>query len=232
MKKNFLLILLLCCAASLSAQKWEPLFNGKDLQGWQKLNGDAEYKVVNGTIVGISKMNTANTFLATTKNYGDFILEFEYKIEDGLNSGVQIRSESKKEYKNGRVHGYQYEFDTAERAWSGGIYDEARRLWIYPLTLNPSAKSAFRHNAWNKGRIEAIGNSIRTWLNGVPCSNICDDATPVGFIALQVHGIKNAADEGKTVVWKKIRICTTKLERHRTPDSKAAPEANLMPKSK
>ena len=80
-------------------------------------------------------MGTPNTFLATTKNYGDFILEFDFKIDDGLNSGVQLRSESKKDYQNGRVHGYQFEIDPSKRAWSGGIYDEARRNWLYPLTL-------------------------------------------------------------------------------------------------
>ena len=78
MKKNFLFTLLLFCAASLSAQTWEPLFNGKNLKGWKKLNGKAEYKIVDGAIVGISKMGTPNTFLATTKNYGDFILEFDF----------------------------------------------------------------------------------------------------------------------------------------------------------
>ena len=98
MKKNVVLTLLLFCAASLSAQNWEPLFNGKNLKGWKKLNGKAEYKIVDDAIVGVSKMGTPNTFLATTKNYGDFILEFDFKIDDGLNSGVQIRSESKKEY--------------------------------------------------------------------------------------------------------------------------------------
>lgn len=96
MKKNIVLTLLLFCAASLSAQNWEPLFNGKNLKGWKKLNGKAEYKIVDDAIVGVSKMGTPNTFLATTKNYGDFILEFDFKVDDGLNSGVQIRSESKK----------------------------------------------------------------------------------------------------------------------------------------
>ena len=109
--KNIVLTLLLFCAASLGAQNWEPLFNGKNLKGWKKLNGKAEYKIVDGAIVGVSKMGTPNTFLATTKNYGDFILEFDFKIDDGLNSGVQLRSESKKDYKKGRVHGYQFEID-------------------------------------------------------------------------------------------------------------------------
>ena len=228
MKKNIVLTLLLFCAASLSAQNWEPLFNGKNLKGWKKLNGKAEYKIVDDAIVGVSKMGTPNTFLATTKNYGDFILEFDFKVDDGLNSGVQIRSESKKEYNKGRVHGYQFEIDPSKRAWSGGIYDEARRNWIYSLNWNPSARTAFKNNAWNKARIEAIGNSIRTWINGVPCANIWDDMTPVGFIALQVHAIGNAADEGKTVSWKNIRICTTDVERYQTPESQAAPERNLI----
>ena len=227
MKKNYLLLLLVFCASVVSAQDWEPLFNGKNLSGWKKLNGKAEYKVVDGAIVGISKMGTPNTFLATKKTYGDFILEFDFKVDDGLNSGVQLRSESRKDYQKGRVHGYQFEIDPSKRAWSGGIYDEARRNWLYPLTQNPVAKGAFKNNEWNKARIEAIGNSIATWINGVPCANIWDDMTPAGFIALQVHAIGNAADEGKTVSWKNIRICTTDVERYQT--DRKAPEINVIP---
>ncbi len=227
MKKNYLLTLFLVCASVVSAQNWEPLFNGKNLNGWKKLNGKAEYKVVDGAIVGVSKMGTPNTFLATKKTYGDFILEFDFKVEDGLNSGVQLRSESKKEYQNGRVHGYQFEIDPSDRAWSGGIYDEARRNWLYPLTLNPAAKSAFKHNAWNKARIEAVGNTIATWINGVPCANLWDDMTPEGFIALQVHAIGSADQEGKTVCWKDIRICTTDVERYLT--ARKAPQVNVIP---
>lgn len=228
MKKNIVLTLLLVCAASMSAQNWEPLFNGKNLNGWKKLNGKAEYKIVDDAIVGISKMGTPNTFLATTKEYGDFILEFDFKVDDELNSGVQFRSLSKKDYQKGRVHGYQFEIDPAKRAWSGGIYDEARRNWLYPMTLNPSAQTAFKNNAWNKARIEAIGNSICTWINGVPCANLWDDMTPSGFIALQVHAIGNAKAEGKTVSWKNIRICTTDVEKYQTAEAKQAPEMNVI----
>lgn len=216
----------LCCAAALSAQEWQPLFNGKNLNGWKKVNGKAEYRVQDGAIVGVSKMNTPNSFLATKKSYGDFILEFEFKIDDGLNSGVQLRSESKKEYEKGRVHGYQFEIDPSDRAWTGGIYDEARRGWLYPLTQNPAAKSAFRKGEWNKARIEAIGNTIATWVNGVPCANVWDDCTPSGFIALQVHAISDASQEGKTVCWKDIRICTTDVERYLT--ARKAPEVNAI----
>lgn len=229
MRKNILLNLLLISAVSLSAQSWEPLFNGKNFKGWEKLNGKAEYKIVDGAIVGTSKLGTPNTFLATTKNYGDFILEFDFKIDDGLNSGVQFRSESKNDYDKGRVHGYQFEIDPSKRAWSGGVYDEARRGWLYPMTLNTPAQIAFRNNTWNKARIEAIGNSIRTWINGIPCANIWDDMTPSGFIALQVHAIGKAEEEGKTVSWKDIRICTTDLEQHQTSEMETAPERNIIP---
>ncbi|GAB6122855.1 3-keto-disaccharide hydrolase [Dysgonomonas termitidis] len=229
MNKNILLAILLLFTAAISAQeKWEPLFNGKNLKGWKKLNGKAEYKVVDGTIVGISKMNTPNTFLATEKNYGDFILEFDFKVDDGLNSGVQFRSLSLKDYQNGRVHGYQFEIDPAARAWTGGIYDEARRNWLYPMTVNPSARTAFKNGQWNKARIEAIGSSIRTWVNGIACANIWDDMTLEGFIALQVHAIGDKAQEGKTVSWKDIRICTTDVEKYKTSDANDAPQVNCI----
>ena len=227
MKKRCLFLLGIFCASMMSAQTWEPLFNGKNLNGWKKLNGKAEYKVVDGTIVGTSKMGTPNTFLATKKTYGDFILEFDFKVDEGLNSGVQLRSESTKNYKNGRVHGYQFEIDPSPRSWTGGIYDEARRGWLYPLTQNPSAMNAFRSGEWNKARIEAAGNTIATWVNGVPCANLWDNMTATGFIALQVHAINNASDEGKTISWKNIRICTKDVEHYCT--AKKAPEVNAVP---
>ena len=228
MKKNLLLALLMGCAASVMAQTWEPLFNGKNLNGWKRLNGKAEYKVEDNAIVGYTRANTPNTFLATKKNYGDFILELEFKVDETMNSGIQFRSESKKDYQNGRVHGYQFEIDPSERAWSGGIYDEARRLWIYPLTRNPQARTAFRHGEWNKVRIECLGHSIRTWLNGVPCARIWDDATPSGFSALQVHAVGSEKEAGKTVAWRDIRICTEDVARYVTPDAQSAPEVNLI----
>ena len=227
--KLFSLILLLVVATSAVAQQqWDALFNGKNLRGWKKVAGEAPYVVKDGTIIGTSVLHPANTFLATAKNYGDFILELEYKIDQGLNSGVQFRSNSLKEYKEGRVHGYQFEFDTAPRAWSGGIYDEARRGWLYPLDKNPAAKTAFREGEWNKIRIEAVGTRIRTWLNGVACSDLLDATTPEGFIALQVHSINDAAHVGKTIAWKNIRICTVNPGDYLLPEDTSVPQANAI----
>ena len=231
-KLNFILFAMTVAAvACYSQEKWESIFNEKNLKGFKKLNGTAEYVVKDGAIIGTSKLNTPNTFLATEKMYGDFILELEYKVDEGLNSGIQFRSHSLKEYNDGRVHGYQYEIDPSRRAWSGGIYDEARRGWLYPLTINPSAKTAYKTGEWNKVSIEAIGMSIRTWLNGIPCANLLDNMTASGFIALQVHAISKPEDEGKTVRWKNIRICTQELQNVKTPYKNEIFQANCIDNS-
>ena len=228
MKKLAIVALAAVLAMPLCAQNWKPLFNGKNLSGWERKNGKAEYKVEDGAVVGYSKFGEPNTFLCTKKTYGDFILEFEFRITNGLNSGVQLRSESKKDYHKGRVHGYQFEIDPSPRAWCGGLYDEARRGWLYPLTKNPAAKTAFRNNQWNKARIEARGNNIRTWVNGVECANIWDNKTPEGFIALQVHAIGNKKDNGKTIAWRDIRICTEDIDKYLTPEDKNVPQVNCI----
>jgi hypothetical protein len=204
-----------CClfiVSFSSFSQWQSLFNGKDLKGWKLLNGKAKYEVVNETITGTTVFGEPNTFLATEKDFSDFILEFEFLLENDMNSGVQFRSESKPEYMNGRVHGYQFEIDPLPRAWSGGIYDEARRDWLYPMDFNPAVKKQLQLKTWNKCRIECIGNSIRTFLNGKASANLVDDLTPKGFIALQVHAIQKKEDEGKQIRWRNIRIQTTNLK--------------------
>ena len=227
--KNLILIVLMAISVNASSQeKWENLFNGKNLKGWKVLNGKAEYTIQDGAIVGHSKLSTPNTFLCTEKMFGDFILEMEFKVDEGLNSGIQFRSNSFKEYNNGRVHGYQCEIDPSARAWSAGIYDEGRRGWLYSLDKNPAAKSAFKANDWNKVRIEAIGTSLRTWLNGVPCANVLDNLTATGFIALQVHQIEKPEQVGKTVQWKHIRICSENMEKYKTPYKKEIYQANCI----
>lgn len=216
MKKIVTAVAFILTAQNVLAQtagtKWQSLFNGRNLDGWQQLNGKARYKVENGEIIGTTVYGEPNSFLATDKEYGDYILEFEFKADSTINSGVQFRSNSRAAYKNGRVHGYQYEIDPSQRRWTGGIYDEARRDWLYPLDLNPAAKPAFKQNQWNKGRIECIGNSVRTWINGIPAAFLIDTVAVKGFIALQVHEIGNNDKEGKEVRWRSIRIQTENLK--------------------
>ncbi len=191
---------------------WMQLFNGKDLKGWQQLNGKAIYTVKDGEIVGTTVSGEPNSFLATKEIYSDFILELELMVDTSMNSGIQFRSLSKADYQNGRVHGYQVEVDPSARQWSGGIYDEARRGWLYPLMLNEKAKTAFKNNDWNTYRIECIGSTIRTFVNNIPTAHVIDDLTPSGFIALQVHEIPKDVKAGKQIRWKNIRIKTQNLQ--------------------
>jgi len=221
---NFGCMLLLAAniaVAQNTKEQWEPLFNGKDLKGFKQLNGKANYVVKNGEIIGTTVPNQPNSFLATEKEYGDFILELDFKVDERMNSGIQFRSEIKDANDKcnvtdkktpERVHGYQMEIDPSDRGWSGGIYDEARRGWLYSMENNPAAKNAFKHNDWNHYRIECIGNSIRTWVNGIACAHLIDDMTPKGFIALQVHAVNDPKNVGEEIRWRNIRIQTKKLK--------------------
>ncbi|GGZ16436.1 hypothetical protein GCM10007049_05970 [Echinicola pacifica] len=221
----FALILsgLVCFSCSQSTETaatqdgWTSLFDGESLEGWKPLGGEAEFKIEDGVIVGYSKINTPNTFLSTEKEYTDYILELDLKIEDiTSNSGVMTRGQYDAE-KN-RVFGYQIEADPKERAWSGGLYDEARRGWLYPLTLNPEARKAFKLGEFNHYRIEAIGNVIKTWVNDVPVAYVVDDMDSKGFIGLQVHSVgSNPEHAGRKTSFKDIKIQTEDLQSKEFP---------------
>ncbi|HEX9783144.1 MAG TPA: DUF1080 domain-containing protein [Opitutaceae bacterium] len=202
----------ICVSGAACAGPWQPLFNGRDLSGWKVINGSAPYTVLDDAIVGVTVAGSPNSFLAHEKTFGDFILEFEVMQEVGpTNTGVQFRSLSKPGEQAARVHGYQCDIDPSERAWTGGIYDEARRGWLYPLSLNPRARTLYRYGHWNVIRIEAIGNSLRTWVNGIPVAHVIDDMTREGLIALQVHSVRGADEAGRRIHWRNIRIQTTDL---------------------
>lgn len=184
------------------------LFDGQTLDGWRKLGGPATYEVEDGAIVGTYVETSENTFLATEAEYGDFVLDLDFKIDPDVNSGIQFRSHSTPDYKNGRVHGYQAEIDPADPRKMGGVYDEARRGWIHDVRdtdIGTTAAKAFKPDDWNHLRVEAIGDRIRTWLNDVPISDFRDDRDASGFIALQVHSVP-AKFAGRKVRWKNLKL--------------------------
>ena len=181
---------------------WVPLFNGRNLDGWQQINGTAKYRVGDDMIVGTTVEGSPNSFLCTEKLYGDFELTFDVKVDSRLNSGVQIRSNSYPAYRNRRVHGYQVEI--AINGTAGYIYDEARRGWLSRNRNDPKANAAFKDKAWNHYRVLCRGDSIRTWVNGVPVANVTDSMTHKGFIGLQVHGFRG--DSPAEVRWRKLFI--------------------------
>jgi hypothetical protein len=96
------------------------------------------------------------------------------------------------------------------------------------MNYNPEGENAFKKGEWNSARIEAIGNSVRTWVNGVECANLLDNTTTEGFIALQVHSINNEELAGKTVSWRNIRILTDNMEQYKTPVNSNVKQLNQI----
>ncbi|WP_298551441.1 DUF1080 domain-containing protein [uncultured Algibacter sp.] len=219
---------IISCNTKKEEIPWVELIKNDSLNGWTILGGKATYKVNDGVIIGTTKANTPNTFLTTNKMYGNFIFEIDFKVDSTMNSGIQIRSNSLPYYREGMVHGYQVEIDPSKRAWSGGIYDEKRRKWLNPLENNPEAQKAFKQNKWNNYRVEAIGDTIKTWINNVPASYLIDDKTATGFIGLQVHSIGNKMEKlGKQVMWKNAKILTENLSKY----SKESPIEPIITKN-
>ena len=225
-----LAFLLLAGAGAFAQDGWVNLFNGKDLSGWTQKTGLAKYTVEDGCLVGQAVAGgRTNSFLCTEKDYDNFVLELDFNCDSVLNSGVQVRSQwfdhpTKAEWKGktinipaGYVHGYQVEIDAdaaKKRWWTAGIYDERRRLWLYPGQLGGTAEEftaqggrIFKTNNWNHLRIEAVGPSIKTFLNGTACASIIDSMTPKGFIGLQVHQIGNdESHAGARIRFRNIRL--------------------------
>jgi len=216
MKRLLFAFVLLFAASLVHSQKngWTDLFDGKSLNGWKKVAGTADYKVEDGVIVGSTVPNSPNTFLISDKEYTDFVLELEVKIEDSSsNSGIQFRSQYDPAGNkgNGKVFGYQFELDPSSRKWTGGVYDEGRREWLYPMSLHQSAQELLKTGVFNKIRVECIGNEIRTWVNDKPSAYVVDAMDHKGIIALQVHAINKPEMAGKRIWWKNIHIRTTGL---------------------
>jgi hypothetical protein len=217
--------LLYSCNSKGPEEPWISLFNGENLDGWVQKGGKAIYEARDNMIIGTTVPNTENSFLCTKKIYGDFILELEVMDDTALNSGIQFRSN---EYQNGRVHGYQAEIDPTTGGYSGGIYDEARRAWLQYLEEGHPGRDAYKIGKWNKYRIEAIGNSLKTWVNGMMCANIIDAADDSGFIALQVHTVdvdSRPWTNGVQVKWRNIRIITENPDKYRIVSDDEIPDA-------
>ncbi|MBM3748184.1 MAG: DUF1080 domain-containing protein, partial [Acidobacteria bacterium] len=203
--------------------KWVKLFDGKTLQGWEVHSGTATYRVEKGAIVGTAVLGSPNTFLCSTKEYGDFILEFEVLVDNELNSGVQIRSQIapqemvfdledqgkkiQRKIPADRVYGYQVEIAALPSTNSGNVYDEARRArFLDDVSGKPEAQKAFKNGEWNKYRIECRGDSIKTWVNGVAVADFKDSMTTRGIIGLQVHSIPKDKFKPYEVRWRNLRL--------------------------
>lgn len=193
-------------AAAGADAPWTPLFDGKSLAGFIQRNGTATYRAEDGCLVGRSHEGSPNSFLCTQKGYSDFELKFEVLVDDELNSGVQIRSASKADFNNFRVHGPQVEI--AVNGSAGCVYGEALDGgWLSGPTEDPVKRGAFKRGQWNQYHVKAVGDHIQTWVNGVPIVDFEETRSGMkqGFLGFQVHGIRQG-DGPYEVRWRHISI--------------------------
>ena len=214
MKSLAFVLALTVTASSVSAADWANLFDGKTLDGWIQKNGTAKYKVVDGTIHGTTNEGSPNSFLCSEKEYGNFELEFEVKVHNSLNSGVQIRSKTKDakgDEKFGRVYGPQVEIEAGgdKGAEAGYVYGEATGLGWLTSEENLKPHKVMKDGEWNKFRVVAKGATISTWINGEQIEELTHEEIykthPKGFIGLQVHGVQKGAGP-YDVAWRNIRL--------------------------
>lgn len=191
-----------------AAGEWVELFDGKSLEGWTQRNGTATYAIDGDSILGTTTPGSPNSFLCTDKLYDDFELTFDVKVHNRLNSGVQIRSQTRGGYQ-GRVNGPQVEIEASGKrgAEAGYIYGEAAGGWMTPKAKLVPHKH-FKDGEWNSYRIIAKGANFKVWINGVQISDLTDEkklkSHPKGFIGLQVHGVGNSGPFD--VRWRKLRL--------------------------
>src|SRR5688572_3252655 len=190
---------ILCLLALLSVARADPppspgktvsLFDGKTLANWE---GDTKlWRVEDGALTGGSLTETVkhNDFLASTKDYGNFIVRFKIKLtgkEGFINSGFQIRSE--RVPSSSEMKGYQCDF--GDPTWWGAIYDESRRNKVLSPSDMKALEPVLRRNDWNDYVVRADGPRITTWINGVQATDYreADPKIPLrGKLGIQVHG--------------------------------------------
>ena len=186
------------------------LFDGKTLKGWTQRNGTATYRVEDECIVGTTAVGSPNSFLCSDRDYSDFELKFEVKVDAALNSGVQVRSQTRGG-PTGRVNGPQVEIEASGQkgAEAGYLYAEAAGGWMTPKGKRSPHKH-FKDGEWNAYRVLAIGPIIKVWINDEQISDLTHaemyKSHPRGFIALQVHGIGKKTGGPFTVSWRKIEL--------------------------
>ena len=196
---------------------YEVLFNGINTDGWKNPYSYGDVKVVNGEI---HLEANKKFFLVTEKKYGDFRLSADIRLPEGkANSGIMFRAH----VEPGKVYGYQAECDGSDRRWSGGLYDEGRRGWIWPSKkgrseeeflvheeksqahmAQPEIQNALKRNDWNTYTIICQGNQIRIMLNGVTVTNLKDDTDAVGHIGIQHHGEEGAVYRFRNIYLKEL----------------------------
>jgi len=201
---------------------WKYIFNGKDFTNWKLVGGTGAAEIQDSAFYCHMTANTTeHTFVCTTDKYDDLILELDVNTDPGYNTGILLRCVDKPvgcDTCKVSLYGYQVKVDpSTTRCWTGGIFDDfgASWHWLYDLSKDERARKAYHIGEWNHFRVEAIGNSMKVWVNGIPTANLINQKYSKGYIAIKIHSLKNLPDEEKKIGrFKNIRIITRNLNEY------------------
>ncbi len=228
MKKQLSLLLVLSISSTAlflsningqdASTPWKYLFDGKNLNNFSYTGDRARPWVENGELVFHMVSNTSkHSYVRTLDKYEDFILETECKIDGDVPSGILFRAIDAPETAPVGLFGYQVKVDPTPRKWTGGVFESCKVpvIWLYDLSGDEKAREAFKINEWNLFRIEAIGPSIKVWVNGIPTVNLINSKYKAGYIAFQIHSLNDSPDKEKILVhYRNIKIITKNPEKY------------------
>ena len=209
----FVILLTLFLPKNTNAQKWYPLFDGRTMNGWETRDANSPVEIKDGTMMAHHRDTTGHTYLSTIDEFKDFILELEVKVVGDLNSGILLRGIRSPEIHQGKLHGYQMEIDQSERQWTGGIFEELGRGWLYSLENRETEREAYKPSEWNHYRIEVIKNTFKIWVNHKPVLHMIDSKTRKGVIAFQIHDLTEGY-AGGTIEIRNMNILTKKTTKY------------------
>lgn len=220
------IILIFCSHTILFAQPpkaWKTIFDGKSFKGWTIVDSPANVTIADSSFVIHMTNNTyRHVFIRTNKKYKDFILEVDCKRDTSFDSGILFRSTKSPDTAKVGLYGYMIKIDPSlTRRWTGGIFLDFGSYieWLYSLAGDTRAQQAERVGEWNRFRIEAIGNHIKVWINGIPTTNMINSRYNEGYVALKIHYLnKNTPwNEKMSASFKNIRIISSNPSAYARP---------------
>lgn len=190
------------------SELWFDLLAESPAVSWQRVGGRAEFEEVDRVFVATIRAGHQTTFLCGNQEWGDFELFCQFRVDPGLNAGIQVRTKLVGAAAEEKVEGLQVEIDSSERGWTGAVYDQGRRSWLATLETRPDVRGAFKPDQWNSLRVIAMGDSITTWVNDVRAVAIANSPYRSGIIGIQVHSTQIAAPKSLRIRELKVRSIT------------------------
>lgn len=178
----FLAALLALSTSLFAEEKFEPIFNGKDLAGWKAPENNIWYLVEDGVLQIRSSPDQKGSVLWTEKEYKNFVMELEFKFVSGtIDSGVFVKSD-----------------DQIQIGISGSLKrDMTASPYIprkgYPVEAEGVAE-LLKIDDWNHMRIEVRGMEYVVSLNGKKVMTYTSETgKEKGPIGLQLHPDRDMA---------------------------------------